>query len=1322
MNFYFSSLGPGSSSYNVKRWQQPRVLVTSQPARLEDRGFNLSLPPCEAINERRSRNPDKHAPAWKSILHPLHPEERLIIRPGLTSSQSVKDSSYLVRQGLFPQLEARLSVYKDSSLLIRNLQRGTSPLKTSNKLERQLNVSRCQLSFANTFLLSEELEGYAGFHTRKGLSFQSFALRLERLRGFDSRRSQIQTTVVNPLPLTLSPHVSLPILQSFHQPKNSPPPPQSTEQHLHFIPSAPLGSLASHVLVTPLVRRIELPGREVTDIRLSLGFDSPSTHNTFTLKQPDSTQNLFVPLQPKTNSCFCSGVNSAGAMLGYHKASDQSYRLLGCFIMSSPMMRHLVGRQLVDVACCSVSLEDLCSTSLGNAYCWLLAGWDITSRPKHSQIVATAGWGTTSMLLSKAGSHHRIQVTHEIGVRVGGDGTYTGLSSVTFCYWSCASRHQAKDHRSYLYSKHGAVVRGPRGGGHDGLRVAKGWAEFLSVDSSYRGSFVLNREVGCQEAGGSSRKLTGSSWVSQSVACTCWITKSELSDKRCNFLSVQRSAQGVASLRFLPLHAWREDVAVLNRCIPQPLKDVTEQVFHRVYSVLNSWDTVEQVLGDLYATWKEISGLMVVAFGNHHSLSVCYVFHPTIASLSLVSRLFSAVAGHDRSHSLACILCRLDIHAGRLGRRHRFFLVPELLSLAEMGGDGYSAAGGNGWVNHPGLEGVLGHLEVYRDNGFMPCHAMSVMSFHPANFTWWGGAALLLHLTLEEVPEGNIVYFDETNLQDDPGSHKMLFKPVDDGSLLPPYVVYKSEQLWDTWAIGGPPVCFTDRFHKIMEPWARMREGKEILIRDNLSSHCSVEVLTRVLKYLPSSTLDPSTLEQVSQIVVDMLQVMQTPHVRAERQTRRRVSVIPGQCSATNTSQTQSLACSSGTCNNRRKRFHSQLVSSPDASEDENVMTVQQTDESNVQHPSSSSNESRCAEPSSLPVPAMNQGHGEQLSDQGRVITTGVLGVRLALNMVNGVFLLLPSAWESSLVEQGICLLNMLHIADCLDDINTERSTPPPPPPPFARGSSPCKKSVSVIIIGGDLDRWLRVSQAAAIDFEICCPKQQRKAINYFMSEGDTEEANRPCNDGSGGGRLAPAHQLLTTDRQLPSPEDLGLIDRCDFTKVHKIFFVFTLWGKKLHLHNPTEYHGGNEVAVREAGKVLVFLTCHVLAAKKQVFTVTNTNFTGGCGGEAASALTSHQCEPGSIPGRITPRFVHVGIGPHDAVAGTGFLWWTYADLKRSAHTTPNSLLSESIYNETAFLTYSIIATVITVSTSDFICTILVCCCIEIHQLFVEMD
>lgn len=50
-------------------------------------------------------------------------------------------------------------------------------------------------------------------------------------------------------------------------------------------------------------------------------------------------------------------------------------------------------------------------------------------------------------------------------------------------------------------------------------------------------------------------------------------------------------------------------VPVLNRCVPRPVKEL-------VFSVLNSWDTVEQVLGDLYATWREIFGLTFLAFGK----------------------------------------------------------------------------------------------------------------------------------------------------------------------------------------------------------------------------------------------------------------------------------------------------------------------------------------------------------------------------------------------------------------------------------------------------------------------------------------------------------------------------------------------------------------------------------------------------------------------------------------------------------------------------------------------------------------------------------
>lgn len=50
-------------------------------------------------------------------------------------------------------------------------------------------------------------------------------------------------------------------------------------------------------------------------------------------------------------------------------------------------------------------------------------------------------------------------------------------------------------------------------------------------------------------------------------------------------------------------------------------------------------------------------------------------------------------------------------------------------------------------------------------------------------------------------------------------------------------------------------------------------------------------------------------------------------------------------------------------------------------------------------------------------------------------------------------------------------------------------------------------------------------------------------------------------------------------------------------------------------------------------------------------------------------------------------------------IAGTGFLWYTYIDIKYNLDKVPrSSLLLESVRNETAFLWYAIIATVITVS------------------------
>lgn len=129
------------------------------------------------------------------------------------------------------------------------------------------------------------------------------------------------------------------------------------------------------------------------------------------------------------------------------------------------------------------------------------------------------------------------------------------------------------------------------------------------------------------------------------------------------------------------------------------------------------------------------------------------------------------------------------------------------------------------------------------------------------------------------VPPTHIFNYDETNLSDDPGTNKCIFKRgskyperVMDGTkaatsmmfcgsaageMTPAYVVYKSEHLWSTWTQNGPPktrynrsksgwfdgTCFRDWFERLFVPHVQKLPGKKVLIGDNLSSHFSEEVL-----------------------------------------------------------------------------------------------------------------------------------------------------------------------------------------------------------------------------------------------------------------------------------------------------------------------------------------------------------------------------------------------------------------------------------------------------------------------------------------------
>ncbi|XP_046384931.1 jerky protein homolog-like [Ischnura elegans] len=136
-----------------------------------------------------------------------------------------------------------------------------------------------------------------------------------------------------------------------------------------------------------------------------------------------------------------------------------------------------------------------------------------------------------------------------------------------------------------------------------------------------------------------------------------------------------------------------------------------------------------------------------------------------------------------------------------------------------------------------------------------------------------------LERCLTEVPPQNLWNYDETNLTDDPGNNKVVCsrgsKYVEQvmnssktstsvmicgnakGELLPPYVLFKAERLWDTWTEGGPKGCRYDRsksgwfdsaifeewFFSLVLPRLRKQDGVKVLLGDNLASHINHAVI-----------------------------------------------------------------------------------------------------------------------------------------------------------------------------------------------------------------------------------------------------------------------------------------------------------------------------------------------------------------------------------------------------------------------------------------------------------------------------------------------
>lgn len=134
---------------------------------------------------------------------------------------------------------------------------------------------------------------------------------------------------------------------------------------------------------------------------------------------------------------------------------------------------------------------------------------------------------------------------------------------------------------------------------------------------------------------------------------------------------------------------------------------------------------------------------------------------------------------------------------------------------------------------------------------------------------------------VKDVPAENIWNLDETNLTDDPGKSRVICRRGTkypekvcnfskssislmmcgsaSGETLPPFVVYKATQLWNTWMEGGPKHCryqstksgwfdalaFNDWFESLMLPKLKKLPRKKVLIADNLSTHLNINIFQK---------------------------------------------------------------------------------------------------------------------------------------------------------------------------------------------------------------------------------------------------------------------------------------------------------------------------------------------------------------------------------------------------------------------------------------------------------------------------------------------
>lgn len=150
-----------------------------------------------------------------------------------------------------------------------------------------------------------------------------------------------------------------------------------------------------------------------------------------------------------------------------------------------------------------------------------------------------------------------------------------------------------------------------------------------------------------------------------------------------------------------------------------------------------------------------------------------------------------------------------------------------------------------------------------------------------------------LKQSISGVPIDNIINYDETSLADDPGRKKIITKRgtkypervmnhskaavsimmacTAAGEMIPPYVVYKAQNLFDTWTKFGPKGTrynrsqsgwfdaniFEDWVTTMILPFFENKSGKKMLIGDSLSSHLSLNLIRKCYEkdiHIPSNS------------------------------------------------------------------------------------------------------------------------------------------------------------------------------------------------------------------------------------------------------------------------------------------------------------------------------------------------------------------------------------------------------------------------------------------------------------------------------------